>query len=169
MNPMNNKINPFDAYHETIEKLSGDGILIVAGDPPNPMTIGWGTLGVIWGIPIFTVFVRPTRFTFQLMEKSIDFSVNVLPDEYKKQLSFCGTRSGRNTDKIKDCGFVMENCIEISTPYIEQAIIHYECRIVEKNKLDPGTLVPLVIKRYYPLQDFHTVYYGEIVGAYRKS
>jgi flavin reductase (DIM6/NTAB) family NADH-FMN oxidoreductase RutF len=166
---MNIKIGPFEAFHETIEKLSGDGILIVAGDPPNPMTIGWGTLGVIWGMPIFTVLVRPTRFTFQLMENSIDFSVNILPDEYEKQLSFCGTRSGRKTDKVKECGFTMEKGINIFTPFIEQATLHYECRIVEKNRLDPSTLDPLVIKRYYPLQDFHTVYYGEIVGAYRKS
>jgi len=166
---MNTKINPFAAYHETIEKLSGEGVLIVAGDPPNPMTIGWGTLGVIWGMPVFTVLVRPTRYTFQLMESSPEFSVNVLPDEFSKQLSFCGTRSGRNIDKIKECGFTMLTGIEISTPFINEAIIHYECRMVEKNKLDPDTLDLQVIKRYYPLKDFHTVYYGEIVGVYRKS
>src|ERR1035438_8547954 len=104
---MNTRIDSFDAYHETIERLSGDGILIVAGDPPNPMTIGWGTLGVIWGMPVFTVLVRPTRYTFQLLENSIDFSVNILPDEFAKQIFLCGNRSGRKTDKIKECGFTM--------------------------------------------------------------
>jgi len=162
------KIKPFEAYHDTIEKLSGEGILIVAGDPPNLMTIGWGTLGVIWGKPIFTVLVRPTRYTFQLLENSHDFSVNVLPDEFKKQLSFCGTRSGKTVDKIKECGFILENGKDISTPFITQTIIYYECKIVEKNKLDPGTLDPLIIKRYYPLKDFHTVYYGEILGVYKR-
>ncbi len=164
---MYKKINPFDAYHETIEKLSGDGILLVAGDPPNIMTIGWGTLGVIWGIPVFTVLVRPTRYTFQVIEKSHDFSVNVLPDEFKKQLAFCGTRSGKTIDKIKECGFKMEKGIEISTPFLSEATIHYECRIAEKTRLDPGTMEPLVINKYYPLRDFHTVYYGEIMGAYK--
>jgi flavin reductase (DIM6/NTAB) family NADH-FMN oxidoreductase RutF len=164
---MKKKINPFDAYHETIEKLSGDGILLVTGDPPNLMTIGWGTLGVIWGMPVFTVLVRPTRYTFQLIEQSNDFSVNVLPDEFKQQLAFCGTRSGKTIDKIKECGFKMEKGIEISAPFLSEAIIHYECRIVEKARLDPGTMEPLVINRYYPLRDFHTVYYGEIVGVYR--
>lgn len=158
----------FDVYHETLDKLKGNGIILLAGNPPNPMTIGWGTLGEIWHMPIFTVLVRPTRFTFEIMEKSNTFSVCLLSDLFKKELAVCGSRSGRDLNKIEKCGFNLEKGIRIDTPYIAQSDIHYECRIVHKHSLDPGTLDAAIDQRFYPKKDYHVVYYGEILGVYRQ-
>ena len=52
----------FDLFKETTDQLDGDGAVLLAGTPPNPMTIGWGTLGIIWGKPVFQVYVRPSRY-----------------------------------------------------------------------------------------------------------
>ena len=131
------------------------------------MTIGWGTIGYIWGKWILTVLVRPSRFTFQLMESADEFTVNLLQKQFSDELSFCGSKSGRDVDKIKECGFTLEQGISVSTPYISESIVHFECRIIHKNKLDPHTLDPDILRRYYPEQDFHTVYYGEIVGVFK--
>jgi len=163
---MNKAVGPFDEYHETIGKLGGNGIILLAGDPPNPMTIGWGTIGEIWHMPIFTVLVRPTRYTFGLMEKAKDFTVCVLPDGYEKHLAICGTKSGRHMDKIKVCGFTLEKSAHIGTPFIAQSGIHYECRIVHKHHLDPAALDPAINQKYYQTRDWHMVYYGEILGVF---
>jgi flavin reductase (DIM6/NTAB) family NADH-FMN oxidoreductase RutF len=165
-NPMRKELSTFEMFSSTMELLGGNGILLVAGDPPNPMTIGWGTLGIIWGRPVFTVLVRPTRYTYQLIENSPDFSVNVLSGSYRKQLAICGSRSGRDMDKIRECGFSMEGGIRISTPYIAQSDYHYECSLIHRNRIDPSTLEPGIIRKYYPVRDFHTVYYGEILGVF---
>ena len=165
---MKKETDIFKVYQETIEKLEGDGILLVAGDPPNPMTIGWGTIGIIWHMQIFTVYVRPIRYTFHLMENSKDFTVNVLSGEYKKQLNFCGTKSGRDLDKIEKCGLTLEKSFKVSTPHILESHIHYECRVVHRHRIDPGMLDQRIIRRYYPLKDFHMVYYGEVMGIYKK-
>jgi flavin reductase (DIM6/NTAB) family NADH-FMN oxidoreductase RutF len=162
-------IDFFDVLQETLVKLDGKGTLLVAGDPPNPMTIGWGTIGPIWSKTIFTVLVRPTRHTYNLMEISQDFSVCVLSDQYKKELAFCGSRSGRDTDKIAACGFTMQRCSLANSWFIAESDFHFECRIVHKHRLDPATLDPAIVKRYYPLSDFHTVYYGEVLGVFRKG
>jgi flavin reductase (DIM6/NTAB) family NADH-FMN oxidoreductase RutF len=153
-------------FKETMEKMKGPGVILLAGDPPNPMTIGWGTIGYIWGKWIFTVLVRPSRFTFQMMESADDFTLNLFSDEYSNELSYCGSKSGRDVEKIRECGFTLEPGIAVSTPYISESMIHFECRIIHKNKLDPHTLDPDISRRYYPEQDFHMVYYGEIIGAY---
>ena len=166
---MRKEIDFFDVYRETLDKLDGDGILLVAGDPPNPMTIGWATMGHIWHKQIMTVLVRPTRHTFGLMEAARDFSVCILPDDHLHELNLCGTRSGRDTDKIKLCNFNVEKCTKASAHYIVESSIHYECRIVHKHRLDPNTLDAAVISRYYPLRDFHMVYYGEILGIFKKE
>lgn len=159
-------VGPFDLYHETMGKLSADGIILLAGNPPNPMTIGWGTIGEIWHKPVFTVLVRPTRYTFGLMEESEDFTVCVLPEGYKKHLAICGSKSGRNMDKIRVCGFTLGQSSKVSTPYITQSAIHYECRIIHKHRLDPAALDPAIDDKYYQTKDWHMVYYGEILGTY---
>jgi flavin reductase (DIM6/NTAB) family NADH-FMN oxidoreductase RutF len=156
----------FDLFRETTDKLAGDGALLLGGYPPNPMTIGWGTLGILWGKPVFEVFVRPTRYTFELMERASEFSVCFFTDKYSKELAICGTRSGRDTDKIVACGFRLEKGILIKEPYIRESLFHYECRILHKHRLDPETLDKKIIRRYYPKKDFHMVYYGEIVGMF---
>ncbi len=157
----------FDVFKETLDKLDGDGILLVAGDPPNPMTIGWGTLGYIWHRQIMTVLVRPTRYTFSLMEAARDFSVCVLPDSFTKELAICGTRSGRDTDKVEMCNFHMEKGLRGDSSFIAESSLHFECRIVHRHPLDPATLNPAILTRNYPLRDFHMVYYGEIRGIFR--
>jgi len=164
---MRKRIEPFEVFTETMEEMRGEGILLVAGVPPNPMTIGWGALGYVWSKPVFQVLVRPTRYTFGLIENIKDFSVNMLPEEFNKQIAICGAESGRDVDKVAKCNFVMKRGECSNAFYIEQSVIHYECRIIHKNIIDPATLEPSLIDTYYPLHDFHTVYYGEILGVYR--
>ena len=164
---MRKQIGTFEAFTETMEKMRKEGILLVAGVPPNPMTIGWGTLGYIWSRPVFQILVRPTRYTFELIESVKDFTVNVLPDKFKKQVAICGAESGRDIDKVAKCNFSMKHGECSNAFYIEQSIIHYECRIIHKNEVDPSTLEPSLIDTYYPLHDFHSVYYGEILGVFK--
>lgn len=161
-------LNLSDVLHETLTKLDGNGILLLAGDPPNPMTIGWGTIGPIWGRQVFTVLVRPTRYTFGLMENTKDFTVCVLPDGFRKQLAVCGTRSGRDIDKLSACNFVTLPCVQAQAQYIKSSEYHFECRIIHKHRIDADTLEPAIIERYYPIRDFHMIYYGEILGIYGK-
>lgn len=165
---MRREIKTFGVFDETIQKMRGEGIILVAGAPPNPMTIGWGSLGYIWSRPVFQVLVRPTRYTFGLMEESHSFTVNILPDRYKKEIAFCGTRSGRDLNKTESCGFTMQKGEKTTSFYIGESSIHYECRIIHKHRLDPGTLETSILERSYPLRDFHMVYYGEIVGVYKE-
>ena len=166
---MRKEVEIFDVFKETLDKLDGEGILLVAGDPPNLMTIGWGTIGHIWHKQIMTVMIRPVRYTFRLMESAKDFSVCVLPDQYRKQLTLCGTKSGRDVNKVEACNFNLEPCKKVQSFYLAESVIHFECRIVHKHFLDPETLDPKIIKRYYPQNDFHMVYYGEILGIYKKQ
>jgi flavin reductase (DIM6/NTAB) family NADH-FMN oxidoreductase RutF len=163
------EVDIFDVCHETLDKLDGEGILLVAGDPPNPMTIGWATVGHIWHKQVMTVLVRPTRHTYDLMETAKDFSVCVLPGHCKKELNLCGTKSGRDVNKIEACHFQVEKCLKADAYFIAGSDIHFECRIAHKHRLDPATLDPLITDRYYPLKDFHMVYYGEILGIYRRG
>jgi flavin reductase (DIM6/NTAB) family NADH-FMN oxidoreductase RutF len=167
------KIGVFDAFQETVkhlyEKQGGNGLLLIAGVNGNPMTIGWGTIGIIWKIPIFTVLVRPSRYTHELIEDSGAFSVNVLSDEYAEQVLYCGTHSGRDADKLEQCGFQLQPGNLIPIPHLGQACVVYECRVVHRNKVLSDTLKDAIHEHYYSEGDFHTVYFGEILGVFRQD
>jgi len=164
------KIEPFDAAAETMAALGSGGALLVAGaEPVNPMTIGWGQIGIAWGKPVFLVMVRPSRFTYGLMEKAEAFSVNVPGTDLAEACGICGTQSGRDIDKIAETGLAVERGVELDVPILSDCPVHYECRILEKNILDPATLDSGVDKSCYPEGDHHAVWWGEIVGAFRRD
>lgn len=163
---MRNRIGVFDKYQETMKQLTSGGLLLVSGEKGNPMTIGWGIIGVIWAKTLFAVLVRPSRYSFGLLEKHPEFTVNVPPVSLHKEVQICGTESGRDVDKVKKCGFSLITSTDISVPYIKECHIHYECKIIHKNEVMSSTLNQDIISSFYPAEDFHTIYFGEILGVY---
>lgn len=144
-----------------------------ADDQVNTMTIGWGMLGVEWKKPLFTVFVRQSRHTKTLLDKSGEFTINIpLKGMDRKQaLGICGSKSGRDMDKIKALGLHLEEPESISVPGIKEFPLTLECRVVYKQDQDLSALEEEKRLRYYKPGthddgDFHTAYYGEILAAY---
>jgi flavin reductase (DIM6/NTAB) family NADH-FMN oxidoreductase RutF len=144
---------------------AGAFLVAQAGDRLNVMTIGWASLGFIWGRPMMTVLVRKSRYTFGIMEKAADFSVSVPLTDMKKELAFCGSNSGKKVDKIKHCNLEIFPGEKVRTPILNIPGFHFECRIVYKSPMDASVLVESY-KHLYPDKDYHTVYYGEIVYCY---
>lgn len=158
-----------EAWRETLDIMHRTGLLLVSADAagkPNVMTIGWATLGIVWGKPILTVFVRPSRFTYPLMEVTGDFTVNVPAPGMEEAVQYCGMASGRDRDKFADMGLTATPSRQVKSPIIEQCLLHYECKVVHKHDVDPQTLAADILTNSYPRGDFHRVYYGEVVAVY---
>lgn len=170
---MKRKVNVWD-YAGHILEQTGKGVLLTtkADGRPNSMTIGWGTLGIEWGKPICTVFVRESRYTKELLEKNGEFTINVPMGEIdKKILSVCGTKSGRDMDKFAELGLTEEAPETISVPAIKELPLTLECKVIYKQDQDPAAIAPENDTRYYakgtPNEgDYHTAYYGQILAAY---
>ncbi len=170
---MRKEINVWD-YAKQITENVGKGILLTtqAEGKPNTMTIGWGTLGVQWGKPIFIVFVRESRYTKQLLEKNGQFTINVPMGEFDKNiLSVCGTKSGRDMDKFQVLGLTAVPGQTVDVPAIKELPLTLECKVIYKQDQDPAAIDPECDKRYYAKgtaneNDYHTAYYGEITAAY---
>ena len=140
----------------------GAFLTVQAGSALNVMTIGWAAIGTIWGRPILTVLVRPSRYSFGIIDAASEFTVSAPLVDMRKELEFCGSQSGRKIDKFKACKLEIFPGMKVKTPILDIAGIHFECRIVYKSPVDPSRLVDSY-KRLYPAGDYHTVYYGEIV------
>ncbi len=137
----------------------------------NTMTIGWGGVTVVWGRPIFMVLVRDSRATYELLEGSMEFTISIpIINKMTKELSFCGTKSLREFNKFKELGLTPLKGRKIDTPVIKEAGLHYECKVLYKQKLNQVDVNRIVKDKYYNPQStnhaIHTVYFGEIVDHY---
>ncbi|MGC8839791.1 MAG: flavin reductase family protein, partial [Anaerolineae bacterium] len=130
---------------------------------PNVMTIGWGTVGFIWGKPIFCVLVRPSRYSYHLLEEGGAFTVCVPSEAQYDAADFCGTRSGRECDKFRECGLEALPSLQVQVPGIAGCPVIYECRVVHRSDVVPEHLAPEIRADAYPKGDFHRVYFGEIL------
>ena len=151
------------------ELLRSRGALLTAGGKSgcNTMTIGWAQSGVVWGKPVCTVYVRPERYTYQFMENCEYFTLSFLPEAEKKAMAFCGTKSGRDTDKISSCGLTVEYGAG-DAPYFTQAELVLVCRKLYVQDLDLGPVTDEAVLGFYgPVKGgIHRAYTGEIVEAY---
>lgn len=157
---------------ETERLLKERGLLLVSADGdgrPNAMTIGWGLIGTIWRRPFFLVAVRPSRYTYGLIEESGEFTVCLPARGMEEVLDFCGCRSGRDVDKFRELGLTAVKGFEVEIPYIAECPVHYECRVAYKTTVEPGTLEEELERDCYPAGNYHTIYFGRILEVYAEE
>ena len=159
------KIDPKSLDLNAFSAIGEKWMLITAGtkEKCNTMTASWGALGVLWGAPMATVYIRPQRYTKQFVDENEYFTLSFFPEQYRQQLSLCGTKSGRGVDKVKECGFTVAEG-ERGAPYFEQAELVLVCRKRMAVPMDPAAMPEDVKEKWYE-GDYHTMYWGEIVEA----
>jgi flavin reductase (DIM6/NTAB) family NADH-FMN oxidoreductase RutF len=163
------KVDLLDYMEETHRIMRGHGLLLVSAGRDgraNAMTIGWGLMGTMWREPLFAVAVRRSRYTHGLIEDSGEFTVCLPGRGMEKMLEFCGSRSGREVDKFRELGIRPVRGIGVGVPYIAECPVHYECRVAYKTDIAEGQLDPAMEREIYPRGDYHTIYFGRILGVY---
>ena len=157
------KIDPKALNFNVFSAIGDQWMLITAGTKErcNTMTASWGGLGILWGAPMATVYIRPQRYTKQFVDENESFTLSFFPEEYRKQLSLCGTKSGRDMDKVKECGFTVAEGAG-GAPYFEQAELVLVCRKRMVQKMEES-LIPADVREKWYEGDYHTMYWGEIV------
>lgn len=169
---MKRKINVFD-YSKEIMQAVEKGVLLTtkSKDKVNTMSISWGTLGIQWNKNIFIAFVRESRFTKKILEENKEFTVNISLNNFdKKVIDFCGTKSGKDTEKIKILNLTLVDSENLEVPAIKEFPLTLECKIIYEQKQNCNLIKDEIKNVYYPFSeesfDYHTAYYGEIVSAY---
>lgn len=146
--------------------------LLAAGSEKdfNMMTISWGMMGTLWGLPfrgkpVVTVFVNPARYTNQFMEKEEYFTVNFLPKEYKKQLTILGSRSGREIDKKGQSG--LTPVFEGKGITFKESELSFICKKIYSKQFDGKQIPPDVYEFFYEKHQAepHIAYIGDVVDA----
>jgi len=138
-------------------------MLITAGDDKgfNTMTASWGGLGVLWNKSVAFTFIRKQRYTYEFTEDNDLFTLCFFDEDYRNALSICGSKSGRDIDKVKETGLTPVHID--GTTYFDEARLVLVCKKQYFQDIDPKNFLNADIEKNYPAKDYHRMYIGEIV------
>jgi len=164
-----NAIKPQQIPDNVFKLIGEDWMLITAGTPErfNTMTASWGGMGILWGKEVCWCVIRPHRYTYQFMEAAERFTLSFFEERYREALNICGTKSGRDTDKVAASGLTPAQT-ESGAIYFAEARLVIECKKIYSHDIDPRHFLDPDIASNYPKKDYHRMYLGEIVRCLSK-
>lgn len=157
------EIKPEELQLNPFQMIGKEWMLITAqnGDKVNTMTASWGGVGVMWGKNVAYVVIRPQRYTKEFIDSAETLSLSFLGKQYREQLNYLGTVSGREEDKIEKSNLTLATMN--STPYFEEAHTVIVGRKLFAQEYDPSSFIDSSVeKQWYPDKDYHTLYICEI-------
>ena len=167
-----NRFIDADMISQILSFLPSPGLLLAAGSPSgtkNVMTIGWANFGIVWNRPVCMVMVRPTRYTYRLIEETNAFTVNVPAPGMEDVLAFCGCNSGREVDKTSVLQMAFSPAKTVNSISLDSCILTYECRVVGKCDISPDMLADDVLLNHYigsnREANYHRMFLGEIMNV----
>lgn len=158
------EISVFDI--ENVQKLIGkDWMLISAGklgEGYNTMTASWGSMGVLWNKPVCTVYIRPQRFTYLFAEANEEMTMCFFDEDKRDVLRFCGSHSGRDFDKAKECSLTPVSVSGGKAVIFEEARLALICRKLYASDIKDECFIDKSLLSNYAEKDYHRQYICEI-------
>lgn len=163
-------LEPKNLTDNVFSLIGQDWMLVTAGTPNsfNMMTASWGGMGVLWNKNVCFVFVRPSRYTYEFMEKNETFSLCFFNKDYRSALNLCGQKSGRDVDKAKETGLI-PFALDHGTTGFEQSRLIIECKKVYYQDIIPDQFLDDTIHKNYQNGEYHRMYVGEILSIKENS
>ena len=163
------QLSPDKIPGNIIKMLNEDWMLITAGTDEkfNMMTAGWGGLGVLYSKPVATCFINPLNYTYQFMETSDTYTFTFYTEAYREALQYCGSNSGRDTDKVKGSGLTPITTPSGSKAFSEAWLI-IECRKLVAQSLSHDALFDEKVKSESIGKQLPKMYIGEIINVWVK-
>lgn len=165
------EINVTEINENFIKNIGDEWMLIAAGDTQkyNMMTASWGFAGVMWGAPTAIAAVRPQRYTMEFMKSKDYFTLSFYGDD-KSIHAVCGKESGREVNKTEKTGLTPLFDSDTNAPYFEQARLVLICKKIYTQDLEKSAFLDTdIITKWYPNDDYHTMFYGKIEKALVKE
>ncbi len=141
-------------------------MLVAAGDKDkfNMMTASWGFAGEMWGNDCMAAVIRPQRYTMEFINNSDYFTLSFYGDN-KDIHKICGSKSGRDTDKVKLTG--LTPVFSDNTVYFEEARLVIVCKKQYVQQMKEECFTDKEPLRWYN-NDLHYMVIGKIEKVLKK-
>ena len=146
------KVIKHENFQENAFEMIGKDWLLITAEKDgkvNTMTASWGGVGVLWNKKVAYIFIRPQRYTKEFVDFSDRLSVCVLPNSYRKELSYLGNVSGKDEDKISNANLKVQKYEDV--PYFDEARLTLICRKLYAQDLKEEYFIEKdIIDKWYP-------------------
>ena len=152
------EIQPQD-LQDNVFTLIGKDWLVVCGEKDgkaNAMTASWGGMGVLWGKNVAFIFIRPTRYTKEFIDRADKLTLSVFTEEHRKMMRYFGTVSGRDEDKLAKSGLTVRH--ENGYTTVAEARVTMECRKLYAQALQSDCFLDKSCDEKWYDDDYHTMY-----------
>lgn len=153
----------FSGIDNVMQHYLSKGAFVCSGEKPNVMTASWGMIGVLWGKKVVLLPIRQSRFTKEFIDKTGEFTLSVPFGTMQKELTFCGTKSGRDVDKFEQLGLQKTKADKVNTYKIGGCDAYFECKVLTSYTLNQENLPDFINQSAYKTGDYHTLYIAEIL------
>ena len=143
--------------------IGKEWMLVTSGteSKSNTMTASWGGLGIMWNKNVASIVLRPQRYTKEFIDAGDYFSLSFFGNDYKKELGYLGSVSGRDENKIEKSGLTLG--FEDRIPFFREAKTVILCKKLFAQEMKPESFIEQsLLQKNYPNKDYHTVYIAEI-------
>lgn len=101
------------------------------GEVSDLVTVGW--TGIVCTHPPMTyISLRPERYSFDIIRRTGEFVINMMPSTLVKELDLCGMKSGRDLDKFFACNLTPQPAAEVKAPLLKEAPLCLECKVTQE-------------------------------------
>ncbi len=158
------------AKENAFDLIGKQWMLVTAGGIQkfNTMTASWGGIGWLWNKPVAFIFIRPERYTHEFIETNGRLTLSFYDEQYRKALQICGSKSGRNTDKVAEANLTAVETEHGTVSFAEARLI-LECKKLFKTTMQEGDFIDKeLLDRWYGegKGNLHDVYVVEIENVY---
>lgn len=156
-------IKPEELTKNPFHMIGKEWMLVTAGtkNKTNTMTASWGGMGIMWNKNVITIVLRPQRYTKEFIDAGEHFSLSFFGKDYKKELSYLGSVSGRDENKIEKSGLIL--AFEDHIPFFNEAKTVILCKKLFSQEMEPESFIDkALLEKNYPNKDYHTIYIAEI-------
>jgi flavin reductase (DIM6/NTAB) family NADH-FMN oxidoreductase RutF len=149
--------------------------VITAGkeDHYNSLTASGGGLGLLFKKPTTWCILRADRYTLEMIQKEQTYTMSYFPNEYKEQILFLGSKSGRDSEKMKEVDLTSIR-IPSGDMSFEEARLIVVCKLTQITTPDPDDFYSQEAKDYineaYKEANHYRKYvFGEITHVWVKK
>lgn len=158
-----------EGLEQIMDNIYKGGAFLTAGNGEkcNTMTISWGSIGYMWGRPVFMALVRTSRYTNEFLKSGSEYTISIPYDKKMSEaISICGRKSGRDTDKEKEANIRLIQSKKVNVPVVGGCDKYFECKIIFKQNMDLENMDESIVKACYEKDSKHVLYFGEIIECY---
>lgn len=159
------KFKKEDVKQNIFKNFDDNWLLVSAGtaNDYNTMTASWGGMGFIWMKPVFFLVIRTNRYTLEFLDKYDKFTCSYFGEGYKDALAICGSKSGRDTDKVAEAGLTVEQIPGHDAVTFKEAKHTFICsKVLHQELEESGFDNTELYKEFYEGDENHVLFIGTI-------